>query len=375
MAPLANDFYKLGRGKALAVSAEQKRGRDLLLRVILDNLPPAEEAERPQDVSLKLAIVGRRNVGKSTFINSLIKSERMIVSEVAGTTRDSVDVRFERDGLSVHRDRHGRRPQEEERQLEPRILFAGPGRAVDPPGRRGPHVPRPARAHFPGRQETDRVHPRPAHAGDFRRQQVGPDEGEHADGEIRHLLAARLPDARLRADRVHHGQERQERLQACSTSPNTSTSRPAPGSGPGELNKVVREALDAQPPPMRQNRRPKVYYATQVAANPPTIVLFTNGPQLFDNTYERYLHQAPARPAAVRGSADQVVPPGQEAGRTAAGRRHGAGNADARAGKRPSRRNRARPTCPSCASRAKSATRKWNARPSRAAESELWRDL
>jgi GTP-binding protein len=59
--------------------------------------------------------------------------------------------------------------------------------------------------------------------------------------------------------------------------------------GTGELNKVIREALDAQPPPMRQNRRPKVYYATQVAANPPTIVLFTNGPQLFDNTYERYL--------------------------------------------------------------------------------------
>ena len=44
-----------------------------------------------------------------------------------------------------------------------------------------------------------------------------------------------------------------------------------------------------RPPPMRQNRRPKVYYATQVATNPPTIVLFTNGPQLFDNTYQRYL--------------------------------------------------------------------------------------
>ncbi|MCL5460083.1 50S ribosome-binding GTPase, partial [Loigolactobacillus coryniformis] len=46
----------------------------------------------------KIAIVGKRNVGKSTFINSLTESERMIVSEVAGTTRDSVDVRFERDG-------------------------------------------------------------------------------------------------------------------------------------------------------------------------------------------------------------------------------------------------------------------------------------
>src|SRR5205085_10573927 len=49
----------------------------------------------------------------------------------------------------------------------------------------------------------------------------------------------------------------------------------------GDLNRVLREALAQQAPPLRQNRRPKIYYGTQVAANPPTIVLFTNGPQLF----------------------------------------------------------------------------------------------
>src|SRR5262249_2521024 len=57
----------------------------------------------------------------------------------------------------------------------------------------------------------------------------------------------------------------------------------------GDLNRVLRQALTQQPPPLRQNRRPKVFYATQVATNPPTIVLFTNGPELFDNTYQRYL--------------------------------------------------------------------------------------
>jgi GTP-binding protein len=57
----------------------------------------------------------------------------------------------------------------------------------------------------------------------------------------------------------------------------------------GELNRVLRHALEQQAPPLRQNRRPKVFYATQVAAHPPTIVLFTNGPELFDNTYLRYL--------------------------------------------------------------------------------------
>jgi GTP-binding protein len=59
--------------------------------------------------------------------------------------------------------------------------------------------------------------------------------------------------------------------------------------GTGDLNRIMREALDGQPPPLRQNRRPKVYFATQISTRPPTIVLFTNGPQLFDKTYQRYL--------------------------------------------------------------------------------------
>jgi GTPase len=57
----------------------------------------------------------------------------------------------------------------------------------------------------------------------------------------------------------------------------------------GELNRAVRQALDANPPPMRMNRKPKVYFATQVASFPPTIIIFSNGPELFDNTYQRYL--------------------------------------------------------------------------------------
>ncbi len=57
----------------------------------------------------------------------------------------------------------------------------------------------------------------------------------------------------------------------------------------GDLNRVIQQAYQGQPPPMRQNRQGKIYYATQVATNPPTIVLFTNGPDLFDAVYQRYL--------------------------------------------------------------------------------------
>src|SRR5207302_11361032 len=82
----------------ICVSAQHRRGKKDLLDLILERLPEPEPVADKVDVTMKLAIVGRRNTGKSTFINSLAQAERMIVSEVPGTTRDSVDVRFERDG-------------------------------------------------------------------------------------------------------------------------------------------------------------------------------------------------------------------------------------------------------------------------------------
>ncbi len=92
------EFYKLGRGKPIAVSAQQNRNRKALLKLIEDMLPPSEE-EKPAEAVMKIAVVGRPNTGKSTFINTLAQAERMIVSERPGTTRDSVDVHFELDGL------------------------------------------------------------------------------------------------------------------------------------------------------------------------------------------------------------------------------------------------------------------------------------
>ena len=104
MDPDADEFYRLGRGKLIRVSAMQNRNKELLLDMIAERVPHLSEEElMDEDIEpgeMKIALVGRRNVGKSTFINTLTEAERMIVSEVAGTTRDSVDVRFELDGKS-----------------------------------------------------------------------------------------------------------------------------------------------------------------------------------------------------------------------------------------------------------------------------------
>ena len=99
----ASEFYKLGRGKLICVSTKQNRGKKELMNLILDRLPPPLEHETEEgedEPTMRVAIVGRRNVGKSTFVNALVRAERMIVSEIPGTTRDSVDVRFELDGKS-----------------------------------------------------------------------------------------------------------------------------------------------------------------------------------------------------------------------------------------------------------------------------------
>src|SRR5262249_1464370 len=93
------EFYKLGRGKPIAVSAHQNRNKRSLLHLIEEMLPAAEAA-RPADAVMKIAVVGRPNTGKSTLINTLARTERMIVSERPGTTRDAVDVQFELDGAT-----------------------------------------------------------------------------------------------------------------------------------------------------------------------------------------------------------------------------------------------------------------------------------
>ena len=99
----AHEFDALGFGAPVVVSVRQNRNRDELIEAIVAHLPeawPEEEAQGADLPEMKLAIVGRRNVGKSTFVNALAKEERVITSPIAGTTRDSVDVRFEVDGHS-----------------------------------------------------------------------------------------------------------------------------------------------------------------------------------------------------------------------------------------------------------------------------------
>jgi GTP-binding protein len=94
---LAADFHRLGLGDPQAVSAAQGLGTGDLLDRIVDVLPEGEAEDEDDDV-IRLAVVGRPNVGKSSLVNRFVRSERVIVSEVAGTTRDAIDLPLEVDG-------------------------------------------------------------------------------------------------------------------------------------------------------------------------------------------------------------------------------------------------------------------------------------
>jgi GTP-binding protein len=284
--PLAAEFYKLGRGKLICVSAKQNRGKHELRALIEERLPDSTELA-PDDVAMKVAIVGRRNTGKSTFINSLAESERMIVSEVPGTTRDSVDVRFERDGKTlVAIDTAGVRRKG---SISSDIEFYSMARA-ERSIRRADVVmifldPR-VRISKVDKQLSDYVleQHKPAIFVVNKWDLMVPMPTSKFGLYVRATFPTLdyVPIAFITAK---NGKNVQTVLNLAQHLFKQASQRVSTG----DLNRVVRQALTQQPPPLRQNRRAKVYYATQVASLPPTIVLFTNEPDLFDITYQRYL--------------------------------------------------------------------------------------
>jgi len=289
--PQADEFYRLGSGKPVRISTLQNRNRAVLLNMIVAKLPPPlvdEAAEGAIVPEMKVAIVGRRNVGKSTFINTLVNAPRMIVSEVPGTTRDSVDVRFELDGKPfVAIDTPGFR-RAKSRQTD--IDFYGTHRAE--------RSIRRADVVFMFFDGTDRISKLDKQLCDYITQQYKPvvfvvnkwdqlvntmPTGKwvrylhDAFGTMRFAPIAFITGQTGKNVKalLNHGQM----LFAESRSRVTT----------GQLNRMLREAIRKNAPPAARNREPKIYYATQVGIQPPTIVLFVNDPALISKPYQRYL--------------------------------------------------------------------------------------
>ena len=289
------EFLSLMDVPLVQTSVKANRNRRELLARILEFLPPAEEVEQEEgavldaDPELKLAIVGRRNVGKSTFINALAETERMIVSEVPGTTRDSVDVRFELDGKAfVAIDTPGVRKK---KSLASDVEFYGLVRAQKSIRRADIVL-----MFFDASQTISKVDKQLveyiAQRGKpcvfvVNKWDLGLSEEmttekwdeylAHSFGTLRYVPIAFLT--------AKDGRNVKKLIQLALSLGHQARERVSTG----KLNKLVSAAVKANAPSSRRNRRPKIYYATQVATEPPTIVLKCNDPRIIDETWKRYL--------------------------------------------------------------------------------------
>ncbi len=287
------EFYKLGRGKPIAISTHQNRNKKELLKLI-EALLAEHHSDKPAEAVMKVAVVGRPNTGKSTFINMLAHAERVIVSERPGTTRDSVDVHFELDGLpflaidtaGVRRKAKlrdnldfysGHRAERSIRRADVVLLFIDPTQGIS---------------------RLDKQ------LADYISKQFKPCIFTVNKWDLMIAGAETPSDAALGkyAVMVQHAFRTMSYMPLAFITAKTGKNVKALLNlsqslfkqanrriGTGVLNRVLREAVAAHPPAMRENRTPRLYYATQVDVAPPTIVLFVNKPGLFDPTYQRYL--------------------------------------------------------------------------------------
>ncbi|MBL8809141.1 MAG: ribosome biogenesis GTPase Der [Planctomycetaceae bacterium] len=291
----AVQFLQLADLPYVTTSVKANRGRDDLIDAIVEMLPPAEDQEQQQGdrmlapADMRIAVVGRRNVGKSTFINQLAQCERVIVSEIPGTTRDSIDIRFEMDGRAfVAIDTPGVRKR---KSLENDIEFYGLVRAQRSIRRADLVL-----MFFDATQTISRVD-----------KQLVEEIGEHykpcifvinkwdraleekmtTEKWVKYLMNSfesmrHVPMAIITAKDGRNIRKLINLAQSVHKQANLRMST-------ARLNKAVRMAIERNQPPMRKNRRPKIYFASQIAGSPPTIVLKCNDSTLLDEAWKRYL--------------------------------------------------------------------------------------
>ena len=288
----SREFHSFGWG-VIPVSAKQKRGRVALMNAIEKALPVSAffdaVSDNYKEPEMKIAIVGRRNVGKSTFVNTLAQEERVIASPIPGTTRDSIEVRFERDGKAfVAIDTPG---FIRKKSIGSDLDFYALTRAE-----RSIRMADVVFMFFDSSLQIAKMD----------KQLVSLIESYHKPcifvvNKWDKMMEYKMPTSRwaeyLREtfSTMWHvpiafitgmtGKNVSKLLQHAEMLFRQSQMRIPTN----RLNKLITAALNHTPPPLFHFHKPKIYYATQISVSPPTIVLFCNMPDAFTPSYRRFL--------------------------------------------------------------------------------------
>jgi len=287
----AGDFYRLGARRLFLVSAEHKRNMDELVRAIVETVPATPLATGEQR-PLRVAIIGRINVGKSSLINRLCGEERLLVSEIPGTTRDSTDTLILRNGKAfclvdtagIRKLGHVRDQREQAGIINARKNIPAADvlcQVFELP-------------EFPTRQDAA-IAQLAAESGkplvlainkwDLLRTE------EDASAHLRKSLLRRLEFvsyAPLLLVSARTGKGVVKILDAAEKAYRSGTKTV----GTAKLNEFLETALRARPPLARDKSRPKLKYMTQQGILPPTFVLFAHSRARLLPAYEKWLIQA-----------------------------------------------------------------------------------
>ena len=282
------DFYELGLGEPIPISCEQSKGLGDLLDEIVKLLPKADSSQ--DSAALSIAVVGKPNVGKSSIVNKLLGFKRVIVSDVAGTTRDAIDTPFRYNGKDyVLIDTAGMRRK----------------RSIDDDSVESYSVLRSLAAvkradvvlvMFDASEELSEQDVKIA---GFVHEQGKPcvvvvnkwdkiEKDAYTVNKFNEKISADLAFmnyVKTLFISVQTGQ-RVEKVIDFAEEAYASASKRIPT---GTLNDVVSEAVAMNEPPAFSGRRLKIYYATQAETNPPKFVFFVNDDTLVHFSYRRYL--------------------------------------------------------------------------------------
>jgi GTP-binding protein len=301
----AAEFYELGLGEPMPISAQHGTGVDDVLDRIVDELPAAPPATATAE-GLRLAIVGRPNVGKSMLTNAILGEERVIVSEAPGTTRDAIDTAFQyREKPLVLIDTAGlRRPGKLGRGLEKHaamraraaleradvalVVFDAPDGLTTQDVHVIGHAVEAAKGLILVANKWDLMEG--ASIGEF--EQQARRKLKFAPWASFRVVSAKeqVGIDPLLKEALRIGEERRRRIET------------------GRLNAVLQPAIAAQEPPVVRNQRPKFFYVTQARVAPPTFVFFVNDASLVHFTYKRYLENVIRRSfAGFAGTAVRLV--------------------------------------------------------------------
>ncbi|MGE6752254.1 ribosome biogenesis GTPase Der [Rossellomorea sp. NPDC071047] len=288
MREMIYDFYSLGFGEPYPISGSHGLGLGDLLDDVVKNFKQEEEEDYAEDV-IKFSLIGRPNVGKSSLVNALLGEERVIVSNVAGTTRDAIDSSYTYDGQDyVIIDTAGMRKKGKVYETTEKYSVLRALRAIERSdvvlsvidGEEGiieQDKKIAGYAHDAGRAVVIVVNKWDA---------VDKDEKTMNKWEKNIREHFQFLDY---APIVFLSAKTKKRIHTLLPIINMASENHALRVQSSVLNEVVMDAVAMNPTPTDNGKRLRIYYATQVAVKPPTFVVFVNDPELMHFSYERFL--------------------------------------------------------------------------------------